>query len=124
MLQHGSWGTSVCYVLLQFLHISDQSTALSNFFNFCGQPWARLNSDQSIFRKSKYKRTFLIQILSLALLWTPLYYAGELDKVWNDHVINRLMWRAFIAKFSNDWSSLSLSVSSICFLFGRGLPYI
>jgi hypothetical protein len=29
-----------------------------------------------------------------------------------DHVINRVLWKQFIAKLSNDWSSLALYVRS------------
>jgi len=85
-----------------------QDFASANFFNFCGQPGARLNSDQSIFTKGKPRRSMFIAILSFCLLWAPYDYAKELDGIWVDKVINRVLWKEFIAKLSNDWSSLAL----------------
>ena len=41
-----------------------------------------------------------------------------------DKVVNRIMWRRFIANLNNDWAGLALSVSSCFFFFGRGVPYI
>ena len=93
--------------------------ASARFFNFCGQPGARLNSDQSIFSKSKPKRSMLIHLLSFFLFWAPCDYAKEFDGIWVDRVINRIMWKQFIAKLSNDWSGLALYVRPICFLFGE-----
>lgn len=51
-----------------------------------------------------------IKILSLCLFWAPCDYAKELDGIWVDKVINRVLWKQFIAKLSNDWSSLALYV--------------
>jgi len=91
--------------------------ASARFFNFCGQPGARLNSDQSIFSKSKPKRSMLINLLSFFLFWAPCDYAKEFDGIWVDRVINRIMWKQFIAKLSNDWSGLALYVRPFRFLF-------
>ncbi|KAJ8585156.1 hypothetical protein M405DRAFT_797164 [Rhizopogon salebrosus TDB-379] len=91
-------------IVARFMH----DFASANFFNFCGQPGARLNSDQSIFTKGKPRRSVFIKILSLCLFWAPCDYAKELDGIWVDKVINRVLWKQFIAKLSNDWSSLAL----------------
>ncbi|OJA12718.1 hypothetical protein AZE42_02885 [Rhizopogon vesiculosus] len=90
-----------------------QDFALAKFFNFCGQPGARLNSDQSIFSKYKPRRSLFIKILSFCLFWAPCDYAKELDGIWVDRVINRVLWKQFIDKLSNDWSSLALYATVI-----------
>ncbi|KAJ8589296.1 hypothetical protein M405DRAFT_933568 [Rhizopogon salebrosus TDB-379] len=91
-------------IVAQFMH----NFATFNFFNFCGQPGARLNYDQSIFRKGKPRRSMLINILSFFLFWAPCDYANELDNIWVDGMITPTIWKQFIAKWSNDWSSLAL----------------
>ncbi|KAG1745723.1 hypothetical protein EDB19DRAFT_1826700 [Suillus lakei] len=100
-LQRASWRTSI------------NLTALAKFFNFCGQPGARLNSDQSIFKKQKPRHSLFIQIVSLCLFWAPCDYAKELDGIWVDKVINRVLWKQFIAKLNDDWSSLALTATVV-----------
>ncbi|KAG1732901.1 uncharacterized protein EDB91DRAFT_661144 [Suillus paluster] len=90
-----------------------ENFALAKFFNFCGQPGARLNSDQSIFRKQKPRHSLFIQILSICLFCAPCDYAKELDGIWVDKVINRVLWKQFIVKLNNDWSSLALTATVV-----------
>lgn len=87
--------------------------ALAKFFNFCGQPGARLNSDQAIFNKQKPRHSVFIQIVSLCLFCAPCNYAKELDGIWVDKMINRVLWRQFIAKLNDDWCSLALTATVV-----------
>lgn len=90
-----------------------ENFALTKFFNFCGQPGARLNSDQAIFSKQKPRHSVFIQIVSICLFWAPCNYAKELDGIWVDKMINRVLWRQFVAKLNDDWSSLALTATVV-----------
>ncbi|KAG2121949.1 hypothetical protein DEU56DRAFT_832967 [Suillus clintonianus] len=90
-----------------------ENFALAKFFNFCGQPGARLNSDQSIFSKQRPRNSLFIEIISICLFWAPCDYAKELEGIWVDRVINRVLWRQFIAKLNDDWSSLALTATVV-----------
>lgn len=90
-----------------------ENFASAKFFNFCGQPGARLNSDQAIFSKQKPRHSVFIQIVSMCLFCAPCNYAKELDGIWVDKMINRVLWKQFVAKLKDDWSSLALTATVV-----------
>ncbi|KAG0706648.1 hypothetical protein DFH29DRAFT_995774 [Suillus ampliporus] len=103
-------------IVAQFM----ENFAWAKFINFCGQPGARLNSDQSIFCKQKPQCSMFIQFLSLCLFWAPCNYAKELDGIWVDRVINRVLWKQFIARLNDDWSNLALTATMNIQLYLNG----
>lgn len=85
----------------------------AKFFNFCGQPGARLDSDQTIYSKGRDHQSLLFIISSLLLFGAPRTNREDLKVIWVDRIINRVLWNQFIGKLNDEWTGLALSV--ICY---------
>jgi len=82
--------------------------AEKKYYNFHGQPDARLNSDQSVFRGEARKRSMVTRLFSLLLFNAPDIHAREFHKVWVDRLINHVTWSQFIAKLTSEWQDFTL----------------
>ncbi|OCH93194.1 hypothetical protein OBBRIDRAFT_832839 [Obba rivulosa] len=82
--------------------------AEKKFYNFHGQPDARLSSDQSVFCEEMRGRSFMIRVLSLLLFNAPDIHAREFRKVWVDRLINHVTWKQFITKLTAEWQDFTL----------------
>lgn len=85
----------------------------AKFFNFCGQPGARLDSDQTIYFKDHEHQSLLFIIASLLLFGAPRTHQEELKMIWVDRIINRVLWNQFIGKLNDEWAGLALSATVI-----------
>jgi hypothetical protein len=85
----------------------------AKFFNFCGQPGARLDSDQTIYFKDHDHQSLLFIIASLLLFGAPRTHQKDLKKIWVDRIINRVLWNQFIGKLNDEWTGLALSATVI-----------
>ncbi|KAG2122023.1 hypothetical protein BD769DRAFT_1476343, partial [Suillus cothurnatus] len=85
----------------------------AKFFNFCGQPGARLDSDQTIYFKDYDHQSLLFIIASLLLFGAPRTHQEDLKKIWVDRIINRILWNQFIGKLNDEWTGLALSATVI-----------
>lgn len=86
----------------------------AKFFNFCGQPGARLDSDQTIyFKDHDHHQSLLFIIASLLLFGAPHTHQEDLKKIWVDRIINRVLWNQFIGKLNDEWAGLALSATVI-----------
>lgn len=85
----------------------------AKFFNFCGQPGARLDSDQTIYFKDHDHQSLLFIITSLLLFGAPHTHQEDLKKIWVDGIINRVLWNQFIGKLNDEWAGLALSATVI-----------
>ncbi|KAG2361740.1 hypothetical protein BDR07DRAFT_1408763 [Suillus spraguei] len=96
---------SVC-VIARFMRYFTRA----KFFNFCGLPTARLDADQTVYKKKK--RNKLILALSwafnVAMFGAPQSHMEELRRVWVDRSINSPRWKNFNSKLSNEWSSITI----------------
>ncbi|KAG1734990.1 hypothetical protein EDB19DRAFT_1725421 [Suillus lakei] len=84
--------------------------ARAKFFNFCGLPAARLDADQTVYKKKE--RSKLILVLSwafnVALFGAPQSHMQELRRVWVDRSINSPRWKNFNSKLSSEWSGITM----------------
>ncbi|KAG0702661.1 hypothetical protein DFH29DRAFT_920601 [Suillus ampliporus] len=85
----------------------------AKFFNFCGQPGARLDSDQTIYFKDHDHQSLLFIISSLLLFGAPRTHQEDLKMIWVDRIINRVLWKQFIGKLNDEWTGLALSATVI-----------
>ncbi|KIK36670.1 hypothetical protein CY34DRAFT_16240 [Suillus luteus UH-Slu-Lm8-n1] len=85
----------------------------AKFFNFCGQPGARLDSDQTIYSKGRDHQSLLFIISSLLLFGAPRTNREDLKVIWVDRIINRVLWNQFIGKLNDEWTGLALSATVI-----------
>ncbi|KAG2122191.1 hypothetical protein BD769DRAFT_1746788 [Suillus cothurnatus] len=87
----------------------------AKFFNFCGQPGARLDSDQTIYFKDHDHQSLLFIIASLLLFGAPHTHQEDLKlkKIWVDRIINHVLWNQFIGKLNDEWTGLALSLFSM-----------
>lgn len=85
----------------------------AKFFNFCGQPGARLDSDQTIYFKDHDHQSIFFIIASLLLFGAPRTNQEDLKKIWVDRIINRVLWNQFMGKLNDEWTGLALSATVI-----------
>ncbi|KAG2095904.1 uncharacterized protein F5147DRAFT_717567 [Suillus discolor] len=85
----------------------------AKFFNFCGQPGARLDSDQTIYFKGHDHQSLLFIITSFLLFGSPRTHQEDLKVIWVDSIINRVLWNQFIDKLNDEWTGLALSATVI-----------
>lgn len=85
----------------------------AKFFNFCGQPGARLDSDQTIYFKDHDHQSLLFIITSFLLFGAPRTHQEDLNTIWVDRIINRVLWNQFMEKLNDEWTGLALSATVI-----------
>ncbi|KAG1726655.1 hypothetical protein EDB19DRAFT_1914518 [Suillus lakei] len=82
----------------------------AKFYNFCGQPWARLNADQRIYYKKKSNfavtaLSFAFDILSFGAVHI---HMAQIREIWVERSISSLRWKDFNTKLSNEWSNITI----------------
>ncbi|KAG0692443.1 hypothetical protein DFH29DRAFT_969338 [Suillus ampliporus] len=85
--------------------------ARAKFLNFCGQPFARLDADQSVYSSSKdsgWIATIISWCINFVLFGGPHAYMSELRKIWVDHTVSYVHWKDFNERLSRQWTSLAL----------------
>ncbi|KAG2354710.1 hypothetical protein BDR07DRAFT_1464915 [Suillus spraguei] len=99
-------GTYSMSVIARFMRYFTRA----KFFNFCGLPAARLDADQTVYKKKK--RNKLILVLSwafnVAMSGAPQSHMEELQRVWVDRSINSPRWKNFNSKLNSEWSSITI----------------
>jgi hypothetical protein len=88
----------------------------AKFLNFCGQPFARLNADQSVYNPgngSRWIPTISSWCSNIFLFGGPHAYMSELRKIWVDHTISSVHWKEFNERLSSQWTSLALYATII-----------
>jgi len=101
-------------ILCQLSLVADDIAARAKFFNFCGQPGARLDSDQTIYPHDHERQSILFIIASILLFGAPDTHQQDLKVIWVDRIINRVLWKQFIGNLSDQWAGLALSVRLPC----------
>ncbi|KAG1733071.1 uncharacterized protein EDB91DRAFT_1150337 [Suillus paluster] len=85
--------------------------ARAKFLNFCGQPFARLDANQSVYYSRKgsgWIGTIISWCINFILFGGPHAYMPELRKIWVDHTVNYIHWKDFNERLTRQWSSLAL----------------
>jgi hypothetical protein len=88
--------------------------AHEKFVNFAGQPCARLNCDQRIYKKPQHIRSALIIVLSPLLFFSPEPYLAMLHGVWVDDRISPGVWRNLTPKLVDEWKDFILYSTVLC----------
>ncbi|KAG2127914.1 uncharacterized protein EDB93DRAFT_1109131 [Suillus bovinus] len=79
------------------------------FVNFCGQPGARLNADQSLYRDTNtHSNNILLRVMNFILFGSPNAYNKVLQKIWVDSTIVQPRWKNFINRLNNEWNGYTI----------------
>ncbi|KAF9226077.1 hypothetical protein BS17DRAFT_807002 [Gyrodon lividus] len=81
------------------------------FYNFYGQPGARLEPNLSVYAKTGIEpeeNTLLFALLDFLLFYTPSAHFRELEGISVDNVINYARWRSFANKLNNEWNGFTI----------------
>ena len=86
--------------------------ASAKFFNFYGQPEARLNRDDSVYGHSTNRRTWFIKSISMFLFSAPDIHLENLQKMWVDGMLHQAVWEEGLKKVIQEWQEFILNVSN------------
>ncbi|KAK7017516.1 hypothetical protein VNI00_018595 [Paramarasmius palmivorus] len=106
----GKLDSMALWIMVPLTHSLLLPIALQRFYNFHGQPAARLDRDRSVHYDPSHKapRTWLLSVLSPLLFFAPDTYRRALDKLWVDGMLHAASWNEFIGDMSNEWQQLIL----------------
>ncbi|KAG0699793.1 hypothetical protein DFH29DRAFT_1001648 [Suillus ampliporus] len=80
-----------------------------NFVNFCGQPGARLNADQSLYGDSSpHLKKILFRVMNIVLFGSPDAYSKAIHNVWVDYTIVQRRWKNFINRLNSEWNGYTI----------------
>ncbi|KAH7914536.1 hypothetical protein BJ138DRAFT_999902, partial [Hygrophoropsis aurantiaca] len=110
-LVRGEEGGPTLFYLCDRYEFTVLVTANIRFFNFCGQPGARLDADQSVYAKSKIeldRKSALLAFMNLILFGAPEAHINGLQKVWVDETVNHARWTDFTNNLYNEWNGFTI----------------
>ena len=77
--------------------------ASGKFFNFHGQPEARLNRDDSVYGHSTHRRTWFIKSISIFLFSAPDIHLENLQKMCVDGIVYKAIWEEGLRIVIDEW---------------------
>jgi hypothetical protein len=83
----------------------------TRFYNFHGEPQARLERDQSVYGYLSGQRTWLIKIFSNVLFSVPEAHLQNLQKLQVDRILYKYDWDRTMEAIKEEWTKLTLLVS-------------
>ncbi|KAG2746038.1 hypothetical protein P692DRAFT_20836098 [Suillus brevipes Sb2] len=79
------------------------------FANFCGQPGARLDADQSLYGDSiPGPKSILYRVMNVILFGSPDAQSKALHKIWVDYTIVQRRWKNFINRLNSEWNGYTI----------------
>ena len=95
-----------------FLLSNHPNIARAKFFNFCGQPCARLEADQSIYTENNAHVVWsaMSAVVELFCFGAPRAHMIELQRVWVDRSTSSPRWKDFNEKLGKEWISITIYV--------------
>ena len=84
----------------------------AKFFNFYGQPEARLNRNDSVYGHPTNRRTWFIKSISIFLFSAPDVHLENLQKLWVDGILHKAVWEEGLKKVIDEWQEFILYVSN------------
>ncbi|KAG1733752.1 hypothetical protein EDB19DRAFT_1911469 [Suillus lakei] len=79
------------------------------FVNFCGQPGARLDADQSLYGDSIHRpKSVLFRVMNIVLFGSPDAHSKALHKIWVDYTIVQRRWKNFINRLNSEWNGYTI----------------
>ncbi|KAF8555065.1 hypothetical protein OG21DRAFT_1508125 [Imleria badia] len=97
---HGVW------ILARVMRI----IARGKFYNFYGQPGARLEADMSVYLQQgqRDESHIFFHFLDLVFCFALASYVQELRSIWVDDIVNHSRWRKFTSNLTIGWSSFTI----------------
>ncbi|KAG2757638.1 hypothetical protein P692DRAFT_20824463 [Suillus brevipes Sb2] len=81
----------------------------AKFVNFCGQPGARLNADQSLYGDPNSRsNNVLLRVMNFVLFGSPNAHYKALQKIWVDSTIVQPRWKNFIDRLNSEWNGYTI----------------
>ncbi|OAX31110.1 hypothetical protein K503DRAFT_870764, partial [Rhizopogon vinicolor AM-OR11-026] len=81
----------------------------SKFVNFCGQPGARLDADQSLHGDpSDSPKNIILRVMNIILFGSPDAHRNALRRIWIDESIVQPRWNNFIDRLNSEWNGLTI----------------
>ncbi|KAG2344560.1 hypothetical protein BDR05DRAFT_947258 [Suillus weaverae] len=81
----------------------------AKFVNFCGQPGARLNADQSLYGDlNTCSDNILLRVMNIVLFGSPNAHHKALQKIWVDSTIVQPRWKNFINRLNSEWNGYTI----------------
>ena len=83
------------------------------FYNFYGQPGARLEANLSVYVGGEHgdENSLLFVPLDISLFHAPSAHIKDLKSIWVDDIVNYARWEAFSTKLNNEWNGITIYVS-------------
>ncbi|KIK45677.1 hypothetical protein CY34DRAFT_801301 [Suillus luteus UH-Slu-Lm8-n1] len=79
------------------------------FANFCGQPGARLDADQSLYNDSiPRSKSIFFRVMNVILFGSPDAQSKALHKIWVDYTIVQRRWKNFINRLNSEWNGYTI----------------
>lgn len=91
--------------------ISQSSSETERYYNYSGAPGARITLDQSVHKSTRKPRSSLSLFLSLLLFHVPSKRLEMLDKLYVDHQVKDVAFKAFASKLVDSWQTEVINVS-------------
>ncbi|KAF9235394.1 hypothetical protein BU15DRAFT_64913 [Melanogaster broomeanus] len=85
------------------------------FVNWCGQPTARLDADQSIYAttSSHQRVSLLLRMLNPFLFRSPEAHLRTIRRMWVDEMVVRPRWKNFIDLLNKEWNQFTIFATVI-----------
>ncbi|KAF8838705.1 hypothetical protein BDN67DRAFT_1012905 [Paxillus ammoniavirescens] len=85
------------------------------FVNWCGQPTARLDADQSIYERATSQRrtSLLLQVLNRLLFGSPEAHLKSIRRMWVDEIVVQPRWKNFIVVLNDEWNRFTIFATVI-----------
>ena len=110
--------------LIQEYIVLKHELARQRFYNFHGQPGARLSRDQSVHEKIENKRSWFITLTLPLLFYAPHAHLQALEEVWVDEKVSALVWNRVLGRIYAEWKGFTLYVSNPFLIFQRVIMII
>ncbi|KAJ7608381.1 hypothetical protein FB45DRAFT_386752 [Roridomyces roridus] len=97
-------GLGASFTLARFMW----SFASYRFYQFHGEPYARLNGDASVFTDTPRTRSKLFRVTALLTFNVSWEHAQTLESIYTDEILSEVHWIGFIQKLYTEWQELTL----------------
>ncbi|KAG1908899.1 uncharacterized protein F5891DRAFT_32125 [Suillus fuscotomentosus] len=81
----------------------------AKFVNFCGQPGARLDVDQSLYGEHDTRSNKpILYIMNVILFGSPVAQSRAIHRIWVDETIVQPRWKDFIDRMTTEWNGYTI----------------
>ncbi|KAG1737402.1 hypothetical protein EDB19DRAFT_955204 [Suillus lakei] len=81
----------------------------AKFVNFCGQPGARLDVDQSLYGEYDTRsKKIILRVMNVILFGSPDAQSRAIHRIWVDETIVQPRWKDFIDRITTEWNGYTI----------------